>query len=262
MKKQIALQMYTLRDGMTTPEDFENTLARVADMGYTHVQITPPAFHTGPSMAERLQAHGLQADSAICPVYAIPERMEDILKATEALHTDVLRTDSICEADRGSAEGYHRFAAHLEACGKLLCANGLTFMYHFHSFEFVRFADGTRGIDILLKETDPQHVFFQPDVFWLTAAGCEASTALRMFAGRVRYMHLKDYVILPGAEKLEETHRASAPVGSGNLNWDAIFRTAEELGITNYVVEDDMGALDPFASAAESVRFLKNALKV
>ncbi len=260
MKKQIALQMYTLRNTMTNPENFEMTLSRVAEMGYTHVQITPPPFHTGVSMAERLKVHGLQADSAICPVYEIPGRIEDILHATEALGTDVLRTDSIRPADRTSEEGYHSFAAHLEACGKALRAHGLTFMYHFHSFEFVRFENGLRGIDILLRETDPQHVYFQPDVFWLTAAGCEPSEALGMFAGRVRYMHLKDYVIMPGATVLEETRRASAPVGSGNLCWHKILQTAAELGIENYVVEDDMGVLDPFASAAESIAYLRHHL--
>ncbi len=254
--KQISLQMYTLREFMKTPADFENTLARVAEMGYRHVQITPPPFHTGESLAKSLAAHGLAADSAICTVYRIPEKMEEIVRDAAALGTDVLRTDSIREADRGSEEGYHAFARHLNTCGKLLADRGLLLMYHFHAFEFVRFADGRRGIDILLSETDPATVFFQPDVFWLTAAGTEASRSLTLFRGRAKYIHLKDYVILPGAERLEETHPASAPVGSGNLCWSEIFRTADEMGIANFVAEDDMGQGDPFASAAESYRFL------
>ncbi len=259
MKKQIALQMYTLRDSMQTPQDLENTLHRVYDMGYRHVQITPPAFTDTIALAAQLRRCGLQADSAICPLYAIPDRIEQIVRDCEALETGVLRTDSIRTQDRASEEGYRAAARHLEACGKALAAKGLTFMYHFHSFEFVRFDSGIRGIDILLQETDPQHVLFQPDVFWLTAAGCEPSTALSLFAGRVRYMHLKDHVIMPGADVLEETRRASAPVGTGNLNWPAIFRRAEELGIENYVVEDDMGVLDPFASAAASIQYLTRA---
>ena len=41
---QFGIQMYTLRETMKTPEDYETTLRRVAEMGYTNVQLTPPAF--------------------------------------------------------------------------------------------------------------------------------------------------------------------------------------------------------------------------
>ena len=125
--------------------------------------------------------------------------------------------------------------------------------------EFIKLND-TRGIDILLEETDPDYVMFQPDVFWLTASGCEASVELKKFAGRAEYIHLKDYVIISkNTETLEETARASAPVGTGNLNWTAILKTAADIGIKNFVVEDDMGILDPFESAKESIKNMKKA---
>ena len=50
------------------------------------------------------------------------------------------------------------------------------------------------------------------------------------------------------------------PIGSGNLCWHKILQTAAKLGIENYVVEDDMGVLDPFASAAESIAYLRQHL--
>jgi sugar phosphate isomerase/epimerase len=101
-------------------------------------------------------------------------------------------------------------------------------------------------------------VLFQPDVFWLTAAGTEPSSELLKFKGRARYMHLKDYVIVPTElEKIEQTARASAPVGTGNLNLAAILAVAREMGIENFVAEDDMGILDPFESAAMSLVNMK-----
>ncbi len=254
---QFGIQMYTLRDFMTNEKDLENTLRRVAEMGYQNVQITPPAFTTAQKLSEQLKSFGLKADSAICGLYDIPNRIPEILAAAEALGTDVVRTDSIKPEDRTTADGYHRAAEHLNRCGKALFEEGKKFMYHFHSFEFVKLQN-TRGIDILLSETNPRYVMFQPDVFWLTAAGEEPSKALKMFEGRAKYMHLKDYVIVPqSSRKLEETKRASAPVGTGNLNWDGILKTARKIGIENFVVEDDMGVLDPFESAAESIENMK-----
>lgn len=254
---QYTLQMYTLREFMRTPDDLDSTLSRVAQMGYESVQITPPAFTNSQELARLLATKGLVADSAICSVYKIPERIEQIARDADALQTCVLRTDSISAEDRKTADGYRSFAKHLNECGKLLRKKGLDFMYHFHSFEFVDFGE-VRGIDILLNETDPEYVMFQPDVFWLASAGTEPSRALNMFRGRARYMHCKDYVITAAKDpKLEITTCASAPVGTGNLCWNEILVTAKDMGIDNFVVEDDMGILDPFKSAELSLVNLK-----
>ena len=47
----------------------------------------------------------------------------------------------------------------MNAEGRALKAVGLRYIYHFHAFEWISFGD-TRGIDILLDETDPDAVYF------------------------------------------------------------------------------------------------------
>lgn len=254
---QFGIQTYTIRHALTTPEDFETSMQRLSDMGYTILQTRPTAFWDGIQLAAVLKKYGMQADSAFSPLYEIPERIDVLAKEAEALKTDVLRTDSIAPEDRYSVEGYKKAAAHLNVCGKLLYERGIRFMYHFHSFEYIKLGE-TRGIDILLNETDPKYVWFQPDVFWLQSAGTEPSVELRRYKGRAEYMHLKDYCIAPnGTTVLEKTKAVSCPVGTGNLNWDAIIKTAKEIGIWNFVLEDDMGVLDPFESARISIENMK-----
>lgn len=243
--------------GPFTEHRFENTMRRVVEMGYTNVQTRAPEFMNDQELAVMLSGFGLQADSAFCSVYDIPEKVAEIVAGADALKTDVLRTDSIRNEDRSSRAGDESFARHLNKCGKALYEVGLKFMYHFHSFEFIQL-EATRGIDILLNQTDPEYVMFQPDVFWLTAASTEPSESLKMFAGRAKYVHLKDYLVVSNKTAvLEETRRVSAPVGNGNLNWQGIFKTAKEIGIENFVVEDDMGILDPFDSAKQSIENMK-----
>lgn len=256
----ISIQMYTLRESMKSKEQLNDTLSKVAQMGYTSVQITTPGYVTAVELAQMLSSHGLKADSALCPLYQIPDKVDDAVAAAHALGSDVVRTDSIRPEDRFSLDGYHRVAEHLNLCGKLLHERGCKFMYHFHAFEWISLGD-VRGMDILLNETDPETVWFQPDVFWLTSAGLEPSSALEKFAGRMQYMHLKDYtVVASGTEVLETTKSASAPVGTGNLCWERILPVAKKLGVTNFVVEDDMGVLDPFDSAAISCKNLHKML--
>ncbi len=258
---KIGLQMYTLRQAMTTPEDFSDTIRRVAEMGYKSVQITPPSFSNAKDVAAQLAQYGMTADSAIHTVMTIPENVGKITETATLLGTDVVRTDSIPPEWRIHEEGYHRFAEHLNRCGRLLKEQGLRFMYHFHAFEYIKLGD-VRGMDILLTETNPDYVLFQPDVFWLASAGTEPSEELKRYRGRMAYMHLKDYVIVPsGTDTLEVTKAVSAPVGVGNLNWPAILETAKSLGVENLVVEDDFNCYcDPFESAQISYNNLKKMI--
>ncbi len=254
---RLGIQMYTLRKTMDTKKNVFETLKRVAEMGYTSVQITTLGFMSYEEVGEMLQENGLSADSAMISVYQISDKLDEAKRQEEIFGTEVVRTDSIAKEQSRNLGGFHDFAAHLNRCGKLLAERGLKFLYHFHAFEFINFEKET-GMDILLRETDPEYVMFQPDVFWLAAAGKEPSDALMLFRGRAEYMHLKAYSIAARGEgALENVDRISSPVGTGNLNWPAIIKTAHEIGITNFVAEDDMGILDPFESAKISFENMK-----
>jgi len=242
---RIGLQMYTMRDFMKNAMDFKETLKKIAEIGLTSVQITPPAFHTIEETAALLKEFGLQADSVFQPTTAIVNNMEKIKHAAEVLKTDVVRTNSIPNEYRLDADGYRRYAEVMNAEGRACKAAGFRYIYHFHAFEWVNFGD-VRGIDIMLNETDPDAVMFQPDVFWLTNAGTEPSVSLKMFRGRAFYMHVKDYAIRKLEGKIEDVPYHFASVGTGNLNWNGIIKTADEIGIERFVIEQDMCDGNPF----------------
>ncbi|MBO5219009.1 MAG: sugar phosphate isomerase/epimerase [Clostridia bacterium] len=242
---RIGLQMYTLRDFVKTPDDFKNTLRRVAEIGIENVQITPPGFFTVEETAKLLKDNGLKADSVFRSTGKIVDGIEQAKRDAEILGTDVLRTDSIPNEMRNDADGYRRFAQQMNAEGRACKAAGLRYIYHFHAVEWINFGD-VRGIDILLNETDPDAVMFQPDVFWLTNAGTEASVSLKMFKGRAFYMHVKDYAIRKLEGKIEDVPFHFASVGTGNLNWPGIIASADEIGIERFVIEQDMCEGDAF----------------
>lgn len=242
---RIGLQMYTLRDYTKAPDDFKATLKKVADIGLKHVQITPPGFFGIEETAKLLRDNGLAADSVFRSTGKIIDTLEQAKRDADILGVDVLRTDSIPSELRNDADGYRRFAERMNAEGRACKAAGLRYIYHFHAFEWINFGD-VRGIDILLSETDPDAVFFQPDVFWLTNAGTEASVSLKLFKGRAFFMHVKDYAIRKLEGKIEDVPFHFASVGTGNLNWPGIIKTADEMGIERFVIEQDMCEGDPF----------------
>jgi sugar phosphate isomerase/epimerase len=253
---QIGLQMYTMRHVTKDRTEFLETLARLEAIGIQDVQISVPPFMTCEELAESLQNHQMKADSVFCSVTRIQDSLDQIAREADLLQTDVLRTDSIPSELRRTADGYRAFAADLNRNGQALQSLGLSFMYHFHAFEFVNFGS-TRGIDILLEETDLAFVLFQPDVFWLTSAGTEPSDFLWRFTNRARYMHVKDYEIRQLDGAIEQVPSHFAPVGTGNLNWPGILKTAEAIGIERYVIEQDIVDGDVFAAVQTSVDNLR-----
>ncbi len=242
---RIGLQMYTLRSFTKTPEDFAETLKKVAAIGLTSVQITPPSFQPVEKTVEQLKENGLKADSVFRSTGKMLDTLEAAKREAELFGCDVLRTDSIPNAMRSDADGYRRYAELMNAEGRACKALGLRYIYHFHAFEWISFGD-VRGIDILLNETDPDAVFFQPDVFWLTNAGTEPSVSLKMFKDRAFSIHVKDYAIRKLEGKIEDVPFHFASVGTGNLNWPGIIKTADEIGIERFVIEQDMCEGDPF----------------
>ena len=253
---RIGLQMYTMRHHMANREEYRETLRRVAEIGYEVIQTTLPSFYTAEEYRAEMDEFGLCADSVYLPTGQICAQIEEAKRQAEIFGCDVLRTNSIPKELRGNADGYRAFAAQLNREGEACRQAGLRMIYHFHAFEWIRFGR-ERGIDILLGETDPALVYFQPDVFWLTSAGTEPSDSLRMFRGRAFSIHVKDYAIQKLEGAIEDVPYHYAPVGEGNLNWPGILKTADEIGIQRFVVEQDICTGDAFDAIAISYRSLR-----
>ncbi|MBQ2966857.1 MAG: sugar phosphate isomerase/epimerase [Clostridia bacterium] len=253
---KIGLQMYTMRNQTKTQQDYIETIKKIHEIGYRHLQITTPPFFTVEEHKALLDKYEMTADSVFLPFTQIEANIEKAVADAAIYGVDALRTDSIPQELRGSAEGYRTFAKEANRIGALCREKGLKFVYHFHAFEFINF-DGIRGIDILLNETDPENVYFMPDVFWLTNAGTEASRSLLMFKDRAFMMHVKDYAIRQLEGKIESVPFFFAPVGTGNLYWEGIIKSAKDMHMKYLIVEQDECEGDVF----EAIKTSFNALQ-
>lgn len=256
---EIGLQMYTLRDYSKTKEEYLETVRRVAEIGYRNLQVRPVTFLTAEEHKALLDKYSIKADSVFLPVGEIESGIDRAVAEAKIFGVDVIRTDSIPEEYRADERGYRTFARELDRLGEICRRHGLRLIYHFHAFEFVTFGK-IRGIDILLSDTSPENVYFMPDVFWLTNAGTEPSVSLNMFCGRAFYMHVKDYAIRKLEGKIEDVPFHFAPVGDGNLNWEGIVKTANNIGITHFIVEQDMCDGDVFEAIERSYKALSKML--
>jgi sugar phosphate isomerase/epimerase len=100
---------------------------------------------------------------------------------------------------------------------------GLKFGYHNHNFEFATIA-GTNQIyeDFLIANTDPDKVFFQMDVYWITVGGQDPVAYLKKYADRFKVLHIKDEYVVGE---------------SGKIDYKAIFKQFYKNGYKDWFVE-------------------------
>jgi len=123
--------------------------------------------------------------------------------------------------------------------GKFLKDNGLILCYHAHGYEFQPYEDGTL-LDYIVKNTNPEYVSFEMDIFWIQFGGGDPVALLKKYGDRWKLMHLKDMrkgikKDLTGGTSQEN----DVAFGTGQMDIPAILREAKKAGIKHYFIEDE-----------------------
>jgi sugar phosphate isomerase/epimerase len=250
MSKRAGAQLYTIRDYAKTPEDINDSLRKIKEIGYTTVQ----ASGLGPIPADELAAiarsHDLKIVITHMPYARFVDDLDGLIKEHHTLGCGIAGLGGLPEEFR-SAEGYVAFAKNFSAIADELGKNGLKFSYHNHHFEFQKF-DGKLGMDILVEQTNPETFLFTLDTYWVQVGGGDPSVWIRKLKGRVDAIHLKDMTIIDEKQIMTE-------IMEGNLHWPEIFMASEEAGVKWYLVERDSGPTEAFDSLRISYENLKKA---
>ena len=243
----IALQLYTVRDDCAA--NFPAALKRVAEIGYTNVEM---AGFNGLSAAElksHLEANGLTVTSAHVGLDELASGAGDKTVADyQTIGAPIIVVPYLYEEHRQGAAGYKKVARTLSEIGAKLKGLGLGLAYHNHNFEFEEKFDGVSGMDILVGESDPAVVKIELDTYWALFAGIDPVAYLKKHPGRFPLLHIKD---------MDPSDRSFAEVGTGLLPLDAIIAEAPTAGAKALIVEQDSCKRAPMESIAISLANLK-----
>lgn len=143
-----------------------------------------------------------------------------------------------------------------EKAGKVLAAEGISFCYHPHGYEFRPYGDGTL-FDLMVKKLNPAFVNFEMDVFWVKHPGHDPVALLKKYPNRFPLMHLKDR--RPGTEGNQFGTAAddtNVVLGSGDVGIADIMKVARKYGVKHFFIEDESShAVDQIP---QSLKFLKS----
>lgn len=270
--KDIGLQLYTLRNQIQT-EGLEVTLEKVAKIGYKWME--PYGYEDrkflGKTPAEFKQilsdlgmsapsVHSVTEVSSAGGKEAIIDQMKATAEDAIALGSKYLVWAFLKPEDRTSMDDYKNHIETWNKFGEVCKETGIQFAYHNHDFEFLEF-DGVKPYDVIMKETDPDLVKFELDLFWIAKSGNDPVEYFQKAPGRFHLWHVKDMVSEENKYVVDGQDRYFAPVGQGTMDFKRIFDARDTSGMKYFFVEQDFtkDGVSPFDTIAVSWNYLNNA---
>lgn len=253
LKPVLGIQLYTLRDFCQTAEDFASTLQKLSEMGVKDVQISAIGDIPAEKQKEALDNAGIK----VCVTHKSLEKMTNdlggLIKEHKIIGCDALGLGAAPSESRGTTDRVREFIKKTAKIGKELKANGMTFNYHNHDFEFKPLEDSRKTMmDLLINETDPELFRFIPDVAWIHYAGYDPVEVLEKMKGRVKVLHFKDYIID------KDGNRKFVSLGQGKVDLKACYYAAARLDIPFIMYEQDCDWIngDAFEATEQSWAYM------
>jgi sugar phosphate isomerase/epimerase len=242
----LGIQLYTLRSIME--KDFDGTLANVAKAGYKEVEFAGYYGRTPAQVREVLKKNGLAAPSTHIPLPKDDAAWEKNLADAKAIGHKWVVLPWLDPSMRKTADDWHRHGERLNHLGELTNKAGLKFAYHNHDFELAKDGSGGTYLDMLLGMTDPKHVGYEMDVYWVTKGGGDPIAFFKKYPGRFPLLHLKDATPAPAQDITN--------VGSGTIDWKKVITAARAQGTKHAFVENDNPGSEPLVAIRTSHAYL------
>jgi sugar phosphate isomerase/epimerase len=255
-KKNIGLQLYSLRDSMKTDAGVLKAVEFVGKTGYSFVEpagygdgkfynMAPADFkalvekngmtiissHTGQPVPDSTKWDSVMAWWDVC----IAAHAELGVRYIVQPFMDSIGYQSIA--------GLQRYCDYFNAVGEKCIAKGIKFGYHNHSEEFKQI-DSLVIYDYMITHTDSSKVTFEMDLYWAQEGGADIIAYFNKYPKRFELWHVKD-VKEVGA--------------SGTMDFKTIFANAELSGMKYPVVECEEYTVGPFPGVAQSFDYLNKA---
>lgn len=237
-------QLYTLRAYTQTEKDFAFTIKKIAEMGYTTVQISAIGRDIRPERVRQIcDENGL----SIVLTHTDPSRIlydtQKVIEEHDIMGCDYIGIGAMPDKYR-TPEWLDHFVDDYKEPAKKIAAAGKLLMYHNHNFEFQKLTPADRKqpvriIEYLMDSFSEKELGFTLDTYWVAAAGGDVCHWIGLLADRIPCVHLKDMDV-------SGFNQIMAPVMEGNLNFPAILKALETTSCRYLLVEQDVCQTSPF----------------
>lgn len=254
-KGPVGLQLYSLRDLFA--KNVPLALQFTRNFGFVEVELAGTYGLAPAEFRKRLQWYGLKPIAGHWSFEEWEKDPEAVAKEAKALGVSYAGCAWIPHEGPFNEATCRKAAAVFNRAGEALARHGIKFYYHNHGYEFIPHGQGTL-FDLLVKETRPELVAYEMDVFWTVHTGQDPVALLRRYPDRWQLFHLKDMKkgVQTGKLTGSEDVNNDVALGTGQIDLPKVLRVAQELGIKHYFIEDESPAV--VDQIPRSVKFLQS----
>ncbi len=262
-KRKIGIQLYTLRDVIF--KDVQGTLKQVADFGYQELELF--GYNDGKvfgkpvsEVAKMVKDMGMKITSGhyVTGLISQPNKpasvgtlvngWEQAASDAKILGQEYMVIAYLQKDERKTIDDYKKVCELINKNAEICTKYGMRIGYHNHDFEFEPI-DGQVPYDLMLKELDPKSVSMELDLFWATYANHDPIKLIADHPGRFEQWHVKDM--------RKEDRKLNADVGTGTIDFKAIFAKAKESGFKHFYIEHDTYPVSSIESVKADAQNIK-----
>ena len=240
-KGRIGIQLYSVRSEL--PKDFLGTLKKLSEMGFA--QVEPYGFnsdkffnYTMKELSNVVGDMGMTISSTHTGSRLLPEDINapdwDFWKKCSEYLLSGGGKFAVQSSFPGGREEVtldllKRIAAFFNNAGEICKRGGIKFGYHNHTTEFGKVGDEVI-LEFLIKNTDPELVFFQLDMGHTVNGGGDCFKLLSTYRNRIPLWHASDYHAI---------NRGYTQLGQGSAPYPALFEIADSSGLEILTIEQE-----------------------
>lgn len=239
--KHVGLQLYTLREALKT--DVRGVVKQVSDAGYEKLETF--SYSDGKifgmkskEFSDYVSSLGMKITSGHYGTgQTRPEVKGTLTNDWERAVSDAKESGLdfmiiayLQKEERKSMDDYKKVCGLINKGAEVCQKYGLRLGYHNHDFEFEKF-DNQVAYDVMLQQLDPKLVSLEMDLFWTIYAGVDPLAYFAKYPGRFEQWHVKDMD--------KSDRKKNAIVGTGSIDYKALFASAQQAGLKNFYVEHD-----------------------
>ena len=187
--KEFGIQLWSVRDDLA--KDPKSVLKQLSSYGYKQIESFEgeKGMFWGMSNTEfksYMDELGMKIVSSHCDINKDFEK-----KAADAASIGMKYLICPWKGPQENLDAFKNFAEEFNQKGEICKKNGIRFAYHNHDYSFITM-NGEMGQDVMMKNTDPNLVDFELDMYWVVAGGQDIETWLKKYPKRFRLGHVKD----------------------------------------------------------------------
>ncbi len=264
---KMGLQAFTIRDAME--KDLIGSLKIVRTLGYEDLELygfDPDTIsyygHRADEFRIILEDLGLSSSSCHYAfsdylnsnVAELDKYIDACIEGASSLNHSYITWPWMAPEHR-DLETFKKLPELLNRIGERVTAAGLGFAYHNHDFEF-EFVDykGQTGYEMIMKQTDPNLVKLQLDLYWAVHSS-KLSPAELIAEQPKRFVmwHIKD---------MDKVTRDYTELGNGSIDYISMLPKLDKSGLEYYYLEQGGNfAQNSIQSITDSANYFKTNLK-